>query len=116
MGKTHDLKHPLWQGPLRSTTQHRAIYSTRCVGLLPGGTVCHQPTINGEFLCYRCKDPDGYTDRLRHAQQQARQRCLEAYPVCKHCGRALSPAQVSHGHTAHERRNGECLMSYPSED
>jgi hypothetical protein len=38
---------------------------------------------------------------VQKAHQEAIQRCLEAYPVCKHCGRRLTAEQVKHGETSH---------------
>jgi hypothetical protein len=107
MRKPPPLQHELWPGPLRPTPQRGAIYSTRCVGPVgdltdPGAWMpCGNATINGDFLCYACKDRDGYAARLRKAQHEARQRCLEAYPVCRHCGLPLTPEQVKAGISSH---------------
>lgn len=99
-------QHELWPGPLRPTPQKPLIDSTRCLGMRVIGrgtdgqdqtTRCGNPTINGDFLCYACKDPEGYRTRLSVAMAASRQRTLEAHPVCKHCGRRLSAARVSAG-------------------
>jgi hypothetical protein len=112
------LQHEFWPGPLRPTPTRGAVYGNRCLGRGPvrddmGSYGCGQPTVNGESFCYRCKDPDGYADRLRAAQQEARQRCLEAYPVCKHCGDRLTHAQVEAGQTAHPRGSDGCQLPTP---
>lgn len=108
----------LWPGPLRPTRPYHAIYSVICVGVLRNlkGEVigpCKGTTINGESFCYACKDPNGYTKRLRQAQIEARQRCLEAYQVCKHCGRGLTPEAVKAGETAHRIPHCWTLMHIP---
>lgn len=109
-----------WAGPLKKTPTHKAIHSTRCLGnvaTVPGTfQACGKPTINGEFWCYDCKDPGGYAARLHLAQQEARQRCLEAYPVCQRCGERLTQAQVERGQTIHggSPRHG-CILPQPSE-
>jgi hypothetical protein len=109
------LQHELWPGPLRKTAPRQAIMSTKCVGVVrnPRGLEirCRNKTINGDFLCYACKDPGGYAARLRQAQQEARQRCLEAYPVCQICGERLSQKQVTAGQTRHARGDKwDCLI------
>jgi hypothetical protein len=116
MTKPSTRQSRFWPGPLRPTVQRRAIDSTRCVGIVrdPAGqdVRCAEWTINGDFLCYGCKDPEGYAARLRLAQQEARQRCLEAYPVCKHCGARLTAAQVKDGQTSHRYVDkGKCKLT-----
>src|SRR5262245_43053150 len=55
------------------------------------------------WYCERCADPEGYSQRLKKSQREARQRCLEAYPVCAACGRALPPEAIAAGRTRHTR-------------
>jgi hypothetical protein len=106
MPKSSVVQHQVWAGPLRPTAQRKAIESTRCVGVVRNAigedVRCAEWTINGDFLCYSCKDPGGYAARLRKAQEEARQRCLEAYPVCKYCGLRLTDEQVKSGQTSHQ--------------
>lgn len=122
MGTSTELAYTSYHGPLRPTSSHYAVYSTVCVGMVRGvrGHLmrCGRSTINGEAFCYQCKDSGGYTERLRQAQREARQRCLEAYPVCKRCGGVLTKAQVATGKTKHKQgwviddagvRTRECL-------
>jgi hypothetical protein len=108
------LQHQLYPGPLRPTRDTHAVYSTRCAGwihdVIHGDHYCGDFTINGEAFCYRCKDPDGYTERLRKAQQEARQRCLRAYPVCRRCGKVLTQAQVDAGQTKHNGSSSGCIL------
>jgi hypothetical protein len=116
MPKSLVVQSQFWPGPLRPTPQKKAIESTRCVGVVRNAVGeevrCVEWTINGDFLCYSCKDPQGYAARLRKAQEEAAQRCLEAYPVCKHCGLKLTPAQVQAGQTSHRYvRKGECDLT-----
>ena len=110
----------LYPGPLRPTNQTKAIYSTLCAGVvhdvIRGDVPCPNRTINGEVFCYRCKDPDGYTDRLQQAQQAKHQRCLEAYPVCARCGSALTQAQVASGQTRHPSGYGYFGCYLPGKD
>ena len=44
-----------------------------------------------------------YVERLRASSAAARQRLLEAYPVCAGCGRKLTHEAVKAGRTRHER-------------
>ena len=116
MTKHPIVQYQLWAGPLRPTQKKYGVNSTRCLGVIrgPGGEehYCGEWTVNGDWMCYRCKDPNGYAERLQKAHQEARQRCLEAYPVCKHCGLRLTPAQVKAGVSSHQHVfEGDCQLS-----
>lgn len=104
MTKRPTRQYVFWPGPLLPT-KNRVEGQAHCQN-------CQAPIPRGSDFCYTCKDPEGYATRLRKAQEEARQRCLEAYPVCKHCGLRLTAEQVKAGQTSHRYgRKTDCTLT-----
>lgn len=70
--------------PARPATGHghyrtpRPTQPKRCFGCR--GRLSTQLRRMGAWWCERCKDPDGYLQRLEKASAEARDRCHAAYP------------------------------------
>lgn len=85
-----------YMGPVRKEPQQQ---QTICV-------TCEKPLSADDmgrnaWLCTACADPEGYLKRLNAAAEASRLRMLQAYPVCKHCGKRLPQAWVDAGRDAH---------------
>lgn len=73
-----------YKGPIKRKNA-KAIQGSFCIQVVGHNAdvpvLCLNPTVNGEWWCAACKDPEGYTTRLASQMEQAKQQLQQAYPA-----------------------------------